>query len=230
MSRWDIDACPLCEHILADTRDYKYNSMAKKLKNIAVLISGSGTNLQSIISHIKRGTLKCNLAAVISNKADAYGLKRAEKAKIPNYFIDHKDISREEHEKKIIEILKKHKVDLVVLAGYMRIITSYFIGQYKNRIINIHPAILPAFPGTDGYGDTFRYGCKIGGCTVHFVDSGVDTGPIIIQKANPIKENDTLESFKKRGLEIEHQALPEAIKLFCTDKLKIEGRRVRVKK
>lgn len=204
--------------------------MTKKQKNISVLISGSGTNLQSIINHIKRGALKCNLAVVISNRADAYGLKRAEKAKIPNYFIDHKDISREEHEKKIIEILKKHKVDLVVLAGYMRIITPYFINQYKNRIINIHPAILPAFPGTDGYGDTFRYGCKIGGCTVHFVDSGVDTGPIIIQKANPIKENDTLESFKKRGLEIEHQALPEAIKLFCADKLKIEGRRVKIKK
>jgi phosphoribosylglycinamide formyltransferase-1 len=204
--------------------------MAKKQKNIAVLISGSGTNLQSIIDHIKKGKLKCNLAVVISNKADAYGLKRAEKAKIPNYFIDHKDISREEHEKKIIEVLKKHNVDLVVLAGYMRIITPYFIGQYKNRIINIHPAILPAFPGTDGYGDTFNYGCKIGGCTVHFVDSGVDTGPIIIQKINPIKENETLESFKKRGLKIEHQALPEAIKLFCADKLKIEGRRVKIKK
>jgi len=119
---------------------------------------------------------------------------------------------------------------LVVLAGYMRIITSYFINKYKNKIINIHPALLPAFPGTDGYGDTWKYGCKIGGCTVHFVDEGVDTGPIIIQKYNPIKENDTLESFKERGLKIEHQALPEAIKLFCEDRLKIEGRRVRIKK
>ena len=204
--------------------------MAKKQKNIAVLISGNGTNLQSIIDHIKKGKLKCNLAVVISNKADAYGLKRAEKAKIPNYFIDHKDISREEHEKKIIEVLKKHNVDLVVLAGYMRIITPYFIGQYKNRIINIHPAILPAFPGTDGYGDTFNYGCKVGGCTVHFVDSGVDTGPIIIQKINPIKENDTLKSFKERGLKIEHEVLPEAIRLFCENKLKIEGRKVKIKK
>lgn len=202
----------------------------KKQKNIAVLISGNGTNLQSIIDHIKTGKLKCNLAAVISNKADAYGLKRAEKAKIPNYFIDHKDISREEHEKKIIEVLKKYNVDLVVLAGYMRIITPYFIEQYKNRIINIHPAILPAFPGTDGYGDTFNYGCKVGGCTVHFVDSGIDTGSIIIQKINPIQENDNLESFKKRGLKIEHQVLPEAVKLFCEDKLKIKGRRVRIKK
>jgi len=199
-----------------------------KKKNIAVLISGHGTNLQSIIDHIKAGKLKCNLAVVISNKTDAYGLVRAKKAKIPAHFIDHKDIPREEHEKKIIEILKKYKVDLVVLAGYMRIITPYFIRQYKNRIINIHPALLPSFPGTDGYGDTLRYGCKVGGCTVHFVDEGVDTGPIIIQKINPVKENDTLESFKKRGLKIEHQAFPEAIKLFCEDRLKIEGRKVKI--
>lgn len=200
------------------------------MKNIAVLISGNGTNLQSIIDHIKKGKLKCNLAVVISNKADAYGLVRAKKAKVLAYFIDHKDIPREEHEKKIIEVLKKHKVDLVVLAGYMRIITPYFINQYKNRIINIHPALLPSFPGTDGYGDTFRYGCKVGGCTIHFVDDGVDTGPIIIQKTNPIRENDTLESYKKRGLKIEHQAFPEAIKLFCEGKLKIEGRKVKIKK
>lgn len=199
----------------------------KKLKNIAVLISGQGTNLQSIIDHIKAGKLKCSLAVVISNRADAHGLVRAKKAKIPAYFVNHKDISREEHEKRIIKILKKYKTDLVVLAGYMRILTSYFIRQYKNRIINIHPALLPSFPGTDGYGDTWRHGCKVGGCTVHFVDEGIDTGPIILQKTNPVKENDTLESFKKRGLKIEHQAFPEAIKLFCEDRLKIEGRRVK---
>ena len=200
----------------------------KNQKNIAVLISGHGTNLQSIIDHIKAGKLKCNLAVVISNKADAYGLKRAKKAKIPAYFIDHKDIPREEHEKKIIEILKKYKVDLVVLAGYIRILTPHFIRQYKNRIMNIHPALLPSFPGTDGYGDTWRYGSKVGGCTVHFVDEGVDTGPIILQKINPVKENDTLESFKKRGLKLEHQVFPEAIKLFCKGKLKIERRRVKI--
>lgn len=200
------------------------------MKNIAVLISGSGTNLQSIIDNIKAGKIKANLAVVISNKKDAYGLVRAKKAGIPAHFVDYRGLKREEHEKKIIEILEKNKVDLVVLAGYMRVLTSYFVRKHKNRIINIHPALLPSFPGTDGYGDTWRYGTKVGGCTVHFVDEGVDTGPIIIQKCNPIKENDTLETFKERGLKIEHQALPEAIKLFCEDKLEIKGRRVRIKK
>lgn len=198
------------------------------MKNIAVLISGSGTNLQSIINHIKANKLKCNLAVVISNKQDAYGLVRAKRAGIPTYFVNHKGLERKEHEKKIVKILEEYKVDLVVLAGYMRILTPYFIRKYKNRIINIHPALLPSFPGTDGYGDTWKYGSKVGGCTIHFVDEGIDTGPIIIQRANPIKETDTLESFKNRGLKIEHQALPKAIKLFCEGRLKIVGRKVKI--
>ncbi|MFH1129146.1 MAG: phosphoribosylglycinamide formyltransferase [Patescibacteria group bacterium] len=198
------------------------------MKNIAVLVSGNGTNLQAIIDNVKDGKINGKIVAVISNKADAYGLERARQAGIPEYFIDHKGITREEHEQKIIDILEKNNVDLVVLAGYMRVVTSLFVNKYKHRLINIHPALLPAFPGTDGYGDTFNYGCKVGGCTVHFVDEGVDTGPIIIQRVNEIKEDDTLESFKQRGLEIEHQALPEAVKLFCEDRLKIEGRKVKI--
>lgn len=200
------------------------------MKNIAVLISGNGTNLQAIIDNVQAGNINGKIVAVISNKADAFGLERAKKAGIPEYFIDHKGITREEHEQKIIEILEKNNVDLMVLAGYMRILTPLFVSKYKYRLINIHPALLPSFPGTDGYGDTFNYGCKVGGCTVHFVDEGVDTGPIIIQKVNEIREDDTLESFKQRGLEIEHQALPEAVKLFCEDKLKIEGRKVKIEK
>jgi phosphoribosylglycinamide formyltransferase-1 len=199
------------------------------MKNIAVLISGNGTNLQAIIDNVKAGNINAKIVAVISNKADAFGLERAKKAGIPAYFIDHKGIAREEHEQKIIEILEKHNVDLVVLAGYMRILTPLFVNKYKHRLINIHPALLPSFPGTDGYGDTWNYGCKVGGCTVHFVDEGVDTGPIIIQKVNEVKEDDTIESFKERGLKIEHQALPEAIKLFCEDRLEVEGRKVRIK-
>ncbi len=198
------------------------------MKNIAVLISGNGTNLQAIIDNVKTRKINGKIVAVISNKIDAYGLERAKQAGIPEYFIDHKGITREEHEQKIINILEKEKVDLVVLAGYMRVLTSLFVNKYKHRLINIHPALLPAFPGTDGYGDTFNYGSKVGGCTVHFVDEGIDTGPIIIQKVNEIKEDDTLESFKQRGLEIEHQALPEAVKLFCEDKLQIEGRKVKI--
>lgn len=198
------------------------------MKNIAVLISGNGTNLQAIIDNVKAGNIKGNIVAVISNKADAYGLERAKQAGIPEYFIDHKGITREEHEQKIIEILEKNNVDLVVLAGYMRILTPLFVNKYKHRLINIHPALLPAFPGTDGYGDTLNYGCKVGGCTVHFVDEGVDTGPIIVQKVNEVREDDTLETFKERGLKIEHQALPEAIKLFCEDKLQIDGRKVKI--
>ena len=198
------------------------------MKNIAILISGNGTNLQAIIDNVKVGKINGKIVAVISNKVDAYGLERAKQAEIPAYFIDHKGITREEHEQKIIDILEKNNVDLVVLAGYMRVLTPLFVNKYKYRLINIHPALLPAFPGTDGYGDTFNYGCKVGGCTVHFVDEGVDTGQIIIQKTNEVKEDDTLESFKERGLKIEHQALPEAVKLFCEDKLKIEGRKVEI--
>ena len=198
----------------------------EKRKNIAILISGQGTNLQAIINQVKAGKLKCNLAVVVSNKEKAYGLKRAEKAGIPAYFIDHREISRKEHEEKIIRILKKYKIDLIVLAGYMRVLTPYFVRKYKGKIINIHPALLPSFAGTDGYGDAWKYGVKISGCTVHFVDEGVDTGPIILQKVNPIKKNDTLESFKKRGLRIEHKTLPEAIKLFIKGKLRIKGKKV----
>jgi len=196
------------------------------MKDIAVLISGSGTNLQSIID--KQDNYK--VSVVVSNKQDAYGLERAKKAGIPAIFIDHKGLEREEHEKKIVEVLDKHNIDLIVLAGYMRILSPFFVKKYKERLINIHPALLPSFAGTDGYGDAWKYGVKVSGCTVHFVDQGVDTGPIILQRVNEIKENDTLESFKQRGLKIEHEALPQAIKLFCDDKLEIKGRKVRIKK
>ena len=135
---------------------------------------------------------------------------------------------REDHEDAIIDVLDKHDVELIVLAGYMRLLTHHIIGRYRNRIINIHPALLPSFPGTDGYGDAWRYGVKVSGCTVHFVDEGCDTGPIILQGVNPIEKDDTFESFRERGLAIEHRVLPEAIKLYCEGRLKIEGRRVRI--
>lgn len=193
--------------------------MTNKMKNIAVLVSGNGSNLQSIIDKIANGYLSVNLVAVISNKDNVKALERAKKHKIPAYFIDHRDIEREEHEKLIIKILQECKVDLVVLAGYMRLLTPFFLGQYKNRVINIHPSLLPAFPGTSGYEDALKYGVKITGCTVHFVDEGMDTGKIILQKMIEIKKGDTVDTLKERGLKIEHQALPKAIKLWSEEKI-----------
>jgi phosphoribosylglycinamide formyltransferase 1 len=196
---------------------------------IAVIISGSGTNLQSIIDKCESGFLSADVACVISDREKAFGLERARKHGIPAIWADPKRFgSREEHEDAILKILDTHAVELVVLAGYMRLLTPKMIGRYRNRIINIHPALLPSFPGTDGYGDAWRYGVKVSGCTVHFVDEGCDTGPIIIQGVNHIKETDTFESFKERGLTIEHHVLPEAIRLFSEGRLKVEGRRVRI--
>ena len=200
----------------------------KKIK-IAVFVSGSGTNLQSIIDKAESGRLPVEIACVISDKEKAFGLERARTHGIPAFFVDRKlHALREDHEEAIIKILKQFDVELIVLAGYMRLLTSRLIGQYRNRIINIHPALLPSFPGTDGYGDAWRYGVKVSGCTVHFVDEGCDTGPIILQGVNTIDESDTLESFRERGLTIEHQVLPEAIKLYCEGRLKVDGRRVKI--
>ena len=196
---------------------------------IAVLASGSGTNLQSIIDNMELGELPVEIMCVISDNEKSFALERSKKHNIPAYFIDKKDKKRAEHEKEVVAILKEHGVELVVLAGYMRIITSYFINEFKNKIINIHPALLPSFAGSDGYGDAWKYGVKVSGCTVHFVDEGCDTGPIILQAVNPIKADDTFESFKERGLKIEHKAFPEAIKLYCEGRLKIEGRKVVIK-
>lgn len=188
-------------------------------KNIAVLVSGNGSNLQSIIDNVENGSLNVNIAVVISNKDNVKALERARKHNIPEYFIDHIGIEREEHERRIIKILNDYHVDLVVLAGYMRLLTLFFLEQYKNRIINIHPSLLPAFPGTSGYEDAFRYGVKITGCTVHFVDEGMDTGKIILQRTIEILDEDTINTIRERGLKVEHQALPEAIRLWSEGKI-----------
>ena len=196
---------------------------------IAVLISGSGTNLQSIIDKSESGDLPARVVCVISDKENAFGLERARKHRIPAFYVNPKDFAkREEHEEAIIRLLEEHRVELVVLAGYMRLLTPHMLGRYRNRIMNIHPALLPSFPGTDGYGDAWRYGVKISGCTVHFVDEGCDTGPIILQGVNPVEEDDTFESFRDRGLKLEHRIYPEAIRLYCEGRLRIEGRKVRI--
>ena len=191
-----------------------------RLLNIGVLISGRGSNLQAIIDACEKGEIPANVAVVISNKPEAYGLERAKKHNIPAVVF--KD------ETEILKALKEHKVDLVCLAGYMRIVGKALLDQYFGKMINIHPALLPSFPGLHAQKQAFDYGVKVSGVTVHFVDKGCDTGPIIIQSAVAVLEDDTEESLAARILAQEHKIYPQAIKLFAEGKLKIEGRKVKV--
>jgi phosphoribosylglycinamide formyltransferase-1 len=200
-----------------------------KFNKMAVFISGSGSNLQAIIDNIKNGSIPGSITCVISDKKDAYGLTRANEHGIPTYVFPPKDYTnRKQHEEAIIETLRKYDTDFIVLAGYMRLLTEHIINTFENKILNIHPALLPSFPGTDGYGDAWQYGVKISGCTVHFVDTGCDTGPIIMQGVTEIEENDSLDNFKKRGLSVEHSIYPKAVKAFCEGRVQLQGRKVTV--
>ena len=199
------------------------------MKKIAVLVSGGGSNLQSIIDSVESGYLKIQIAVVLSNKEEAYGLTRAENHGIPAEILKHGDFeSREGFETRLIEILDGYGVDLVVLAGFMRVLTPLFVSHYHHRIINIHPAILPSFPGTHGQKQALDYGVRFSGCTTHFVDEGTDTGPIIIQAIVPILPDDTEESLGTRILKEEHRIFPESLKLWAERRLLIEGRKVRI--
>ncbi len=203
-----------------------------RILNVGVLASGNGTNLQSIIDKSEKGELPARVTVVISNRSDAYALKRSEKHSIPSYAVKPKDFSDQiAYEQRMIDILNTHKVELVVLAGFMKILSSHFIKAFKNRIINIHPSLIPSFCGKDFYGmkvhqAVIDYGVKITGATVHFVNEEVDAGPIIIQKAVTVEDSDTPETIAQKVHEIEHEILPEAVKLFAEGKLKIIGRRV----
>jgi phosphoribosylglycinamide formyltransferase-1 len=190
--------------------------------------------MESILKSIKRKKIPIKPAVVISNKHDAKGLKIAEKLGVSIEVIESKGFigSRAEYDKKIMSVLSKYGVTpkdgLVCLAGFMRIISPEFVKKYKNRIINIHPALLPAFPGLDSQKQALEYGVKYSGCTVHFVDTGMDTGPVIIQAVVKVKENDTEESLSKRILKEEHRIYPEAVNLFARKRIKISGRRARI--
>ena len=203
--------------------------MADLLK-LGVLISGNGSNLQSIIGHIEKGSLKAIIKIVISNNPDAYGITRAKKHGIPVVVIKNGDFkNKEEFDLELIRILRNNEVDLVILAGFMRIITPAFLKAFSGKIMNIHPALLPSFPGLHGQKQALEYGVKISGCTVHFVDEGVDTGPIIIQSAVQVFDNDTEETLATRILKEEHRIYPQAIQLFAEGKIEIKGRKVHIK-
>ena len=200
-----------------------------KMINIAVFASGRGTNLQAIIKAVKKGEIKANLSLVVSDNKSAYALKRAKKAKIKTAFIDSKRFSsREDYDAEVINVLEKENIDLIVLAGFMRIISPVLIKRFPNRILNIHPALLPCFKGAHGIKDAFDYSVKVTGVTVHFIDEKMDHGPIILQQAVKIKNTDTLESLEAKIHRIEHKIYPEAIRLFVEGKLKVEGRGVKI--
>ena len=196
----------------------------KNKTNVAVFVSGSGSNLQAIID---AKIEPANLAVVLSNKHDAYAIERAKKHKISVEIVNHKDFeTREGFEKEIIKRLDKYSIELIVLAGFMRVLTPYFVGKFKNRIINLHPALLPSFPGMHAAKQALDYGVKYAGCTVHFVDECVDTGAIIIQAVVPVENDDTEDTLLEKIHKEEHRIYPEAVKLFCEHRLHIEGRRV----
>jgi phosphoribosylglycinamide formyltransferase-1 len=196
---------------------------------IGVLISGRGSNLQAIIDAVARGEIDGRIAAVVSNKADAFGLERARKAGIVALFIPSKGKERTDFEREVAEALESRGVELVCLAGFMRVLSPYFIRRFKNRILNIHPALLPSFPGEDAQGQAFAYGVKVTGCTVHIVDEGVDTGPVVVQIPVEVREDDTADTLSARILEQEHRAFPRAIQLFAKGRLEVEGRKARVR-
>ena len=197
---------------------------------LGVLVSGSGTNLQAIIDAGEGRSYPAEAVLVISNRPDAYALERAKKKKIPAAVIPHGDYpSREEFEKAMIRRLDEAKVDLVVLAGFMRVLSPVFVRHYPNRIMNIHPALLPSFPGVGAVEKAWKYGVKMTGVTVHFVDDGTDTGPIILQKEVPVGETETLETLEKKIHAAEHQLFPEAIRLYAEGKLSVNERRVLIK-
>jgi phosphoribosylglycinamide formyltransferase-1 len=194
---------------------------------IGVLISGSGTNLQSIIDAIETKELDAKIQVVLSNRIDAYGLGRAKKHGIPVEVLDHKRFfNREAFDQAVVDILRAREVELVVLAGFMRLLSPVFVAAYSNRIMNIHPALLPAFPGLHVQKKAVEHGVRFSGCTVHFVNEECDEGPIIIQAVVPVFPQDTEESLASRILEQEHRIYPRAIQLYSEGRLRIEGRKV----
>ncbi|HEY7528012.1 MAG TPA: phosphoribosylglycinamide formyltransferase [Candidatus Deferrimicrobiaceae bacterium] len=196
---------------------------------IAVLVSGSGSNLQAIIDASERGEIPCRVGIVISNKPEAYGLVRARNHGIPTEVVRHTDFpSREEFDRKLVETIRGSGAALVCLAGFMRVLTPVFVRAFPNRILNIHPALLPSFPGTHGPKQALDHGVRFSGCTVHILDEGVDSGPIVVQAVVPVFDDDTEEALAARILVQEHKIYPMAIRLFFQGKLKVEGRRVRI--
>ncbi len=201
---------------------------------LGVMISGRGTNLQAILDGCQSGAIPAKVGVVISNRANALGLERAKSKGVPAFTVSHLEYGpwpkgRRQYESRVLEILKSHQVQLLVLAGYDRLVGDDLLNAYPSRVINVHPALLPSFPGLSGQKDALEYGCKVAGATVFFVDPTMDGGPIIAQEAVPILEHDTEESLSARILEVEHRILPRAITLIAQNRTAIHGRRVKIR-
>jgi len=194
---------------------------------VGVLVSGSGSNLQSIIDHIETGRINALVGCVISNRDDAHALERARRHGIPAIHVNHRSYpDRMSFDAAVVQVLRDHQVDLVALAGFTRIVSQVMLDAFPMAILNIHPALLPAFPGNHAQRQALHHGVKIAGCTVHFIDSGTDTGPIIAQAAVPVLDTDTEETLSRRILAEEHKMYPAVIQLFAEGRIRVEGRRV----
>ena len=194
---------------------------------IAVLISGRGSNMKSIVVAAKRGLIRADVSIVLSNRIHAEGLEFARRENIETVILPHKDYpDREDYDRKVVEILNERQIDLVCLAGFMRLLSPIFVQAFPNRIMNIHPALLPSFPGLHAQKQAVEYGVKTTGCTVHFVDEGLDSGPIVLQKTVEVSPDDTEETLSDRLLPLEHAAYVEAVRLFFENRLHVQGRKV----
>jgi phosphoribosylglycinamide formyltransferase 1 len=196
------------------------------MKNLGILLSGRGSNFEAIADNVASGKLDANITVVISNRSDAPGIESARRRGLKALVIPSKGVPREEHDRLVVAALEDHKVDLVCLAGYMRLLSPWFVQQFPNRILNIHPSLLPAFPGLEAQKQAFDYGVKVSGCTVHFVDADLDHGAIILQKTVPVLDIDDDHTLAARILELEHIAYSEAIGIVLEGKYTIRNRRV----
>jgi phosphoribosylglycinamide formyltransferase 1 len=196
-------------------------------KRIGVLLSGRGSNFEALAESVSSGRIPgAEIAIVISNQPDALGLKRAEARGIAARMIPSKGLQREAYDRQVVAVLQEHKVDLICLAGYMRLLSPYFVAAFPQKILNIHPSLLPAFPGLEAQKQALEHGVKFAGCTVHFVDENLDAGPIILQAVVPVEDSDDEHSLSQRILKEEHRIYSEAVKIVLDGKYRIEGRRV----
>jgi phosphoribosylglycinamide formyltransferase 1 len=196
-------------------------------KRIGVLLSGRGSNFEALADNLAAGRIpNAEIAIVISNREGAPGIDKAKERKIPARVIPSKALEREAYDRQVVAVLQEDKVDLICLAGYMRLLSPYFVASYPNRILNIHPSLLPSFPGLESQRQALEYGVKFAGCTVHFVDENLDAGPIVLQSVIPVRDDDTEGSLSERILAEEHRIYSEAVRIVLEGKFRIEGRRV----